>query len=95
MANGRNNKKMGGNSNTKRNGNSSGNNNGNGTSEENAELSAEDYEIIAAALATLGEFFAFLSLVKARQVTKETGGEIEVPEIFTLSTKKPSRRKLR
>jgi hypothetical protein len=91
MANGRNNKKMGGNSNTKRNGN----NNGNGTSEENAELSAEDYEIIAAALATLGEFFAFLSLVKARQVTKETGGEIEVPEIFTLSTKKPSRRKLR
>ncbi|MDH6369869.1 hypothetical protein M2444_001647 [Paenibacillus sp. PastF-3] len=95
MANGRNNKKMGGNSNTKRNGNSSGNNNGNGTSEENAELSAEDYEIIAAALATLGEFFAFLSLVKARQVTKETGGEIEVPEIFTLSTKKSSRRKLR
>jgi hypothetical protein len=95
MANGRNNKKMGGNSNAKSNGNSNGKNNGNGNSEETAELSAEDYEIIAAALATLGEFFAFLSLVKARQVTKETGGEIEVPEIFTLSTKKPSRRKLR
>lgn len=95
MANGRNNKKMGGNSNAKSNGNSNGNNNGNGNSEETTELSAEDYEIIAAALATLGEFFAFLSLVKARQVTKETGGEIEVPEIFTLSTKKPSRRKLR
>ncbi|OME69790.1 hypothetical protein BSK65_12690 [Paenibacillus odorifer] len=95
MANGRNNKKMGGNSNAKSNGNSNGNNNGNGNSEETAELSAEDYEIIAAALATLGDFFAFLSLVKARQVTKETGGEVEVPEIFTLSTKKPSRRKLR
>ncbi|MEK4238759.1 MULTISPECIES: hypothetical protein [unclassified Paenibacillus] len=95
MANGRNNKKMGGNSNAKSNGNSNGKNNGNGNSEETAELSAEDYEIIAAALATLGDFFAFLSLVKARQVTKETGGEVEVPEIFTLSTKKPSRRKLR
>lgn len=95
MANGRNNKKMGGKGNTNSNGNSNGNNNGNGSSAEAAELSAEDYEIIAAALATLGEFFAFLSLVKARQVTKETGGEIEVPEIFTLSTKKPSRRKLR
>ncbi|MEK3658765.1 hypothetical protein NSQ29_04340 [Paenibacillus sp. FSL F4-0236] len=96
MANGRNNKKMGGNSNAKSNGNSNGKNNGNGNSEETAELSAEDYEIIAAALATLGDFFAFLSLVKARQVTKETGGEIEVPEIFTLSTKKkPYRRKLR
>ncbi|WP_449602402.1 hypothetical protein [Paenibacillus sp. Marseille-Q9583] len=95
MANGRNNKKMGGNSNAKSNGNSNGNNNGNGNSEETTELSAEDYEIIAAALATLGEFFAFLSLVKARQVTKETGGAVEVPEIFTLSTKKPSRRKLR
>lgn len=95
MANGRNNKKMGGNSNTKSNGNSNGKNNGNGNSEETTELSAEDYEIIAAALATLGEFFAFLSLVKARQVTKESGGEVIVPEIFTLSTKKSSRRKSR
>ncbi|WP_234532441.1 hypothetical protein [Paenibacillus pseudetheri] len=92
MTNGRNKKKMGGNSNE----NSNGNSNGNGTSrEETAELSAEDYEIIAAALTTLGDFFAFLSLVKARQVTKETGGEIEAPEIFTLSTKKPLRRKSR
>lgn len=96
MANGRNNKKNNSKGNTNNNGNSNGNNNGNVTNrEETAELSAEDYEIIAAGLATLGEFFAFLSLVKARQVTKETGGEIEVPEIFTLSTKKPSRRKLR
>lgn len=96
MANGRNNKKMSGKGNTNSNGNSNGNNNGNVTGrEETAELSAEDYEIIAAALATLGDFFAFLSLVKARQVTKESGGAIEVPEIFTLSTKKPSRRKLR
>lgn len=59
MANGRNNKKMGSNSNAKSNGNSNGNNNGNGNSEEAAELSAEDYEIIAAALATLGNFLLF------------------------------------
>ncbi|MNO79412.1 hypothetical protein D3C76_705810 [compost metagenome] len=78
------------------NSNSNGNNNGNVTSrEETAELSAEDYEIIAAALATLGEFFAFLSLVKARQVTKESGGEVVVPEIFTLSTKKSSKKRSR
>lgn len=94
--NGRNNKKNNSKGNTNNNGNSNGNDNGNVTSrEETAELSAEDYEIIAAGLATLGEFFAFLSLVKARQVTKESGGEIEVPEIFTLSTKKSSKRKLR
>ncbi|MEK5256043.1 hypothetical protein NST74_21435 [Paenibacillus sp. FSL F4-0125] len=91
MANGRNNKKPGSSSNAK----SNGNNNGNVNQEETAELSAEDYEIIAAALATLGEFFAFLSLVKARQVTKESGGEVIVPEIFTLSTRKSSRRKSR
>ncbi|AIQ37084.1 MULTISPECIES: hypothetical protein [Paenibacillus] len=91
MANGRNNKKTGSSSNAK----SNGNNNGNVNQEETAELSAEDYEIIAAALATLGEFFAFLSLVKARQVTKESGGEVIVPEIFTLSTRKSSRRKSR
>jgi len=92
MANGRNNKKNNGNSNV----NNNDNINGNVTSrEEAAELSAEDYEIIAAALATLGDFFAFLALVKAKQVTKETGGEVVVPEIFTLSTKKPSKRKSR
>ncbi|WP_419884913.1 hypothetical protein [Paenibacillus sp. B-A-8] len=91
MANGRNNKKTGSSSNAK----SNGNNNGNVNQEETSELSAEDYEIIAAALATLGEFFAFLSLVKARQVTKESGGEVIVPEIFTLSTRKSSRRKSR
>ncbi|WP_339319634.1 hypothetical protein [Paenibacillus sp. FSL R10-2734] len=96
MANRRTNNKMGGNGNPNSNGNSNGNYNGNGTGrEEAAELSAEDYEIIAAALATLGEFFAFMSLVKARQVTKETGGEVIVPEIFTLSTKKTSKRKSR
>jgi hypothetical protein len=92
MANGRNNKKNNGNSSAK----SNGNNNGNASSPvETAELSAEDYEIIAAGLVALGEFFSFLSLVKARQVTKESGGEIEVPEIFTLSTKKSSRRRSR
>lgn len=57
MANRRTNNKMGGNGNPNSNGNSNGNYNGNGTGrEEAAELSAEDYEIIAAALATLGEF---------------------------------------
>jgi hypothetical protein len=92
MANGRNNKKNNGNSSA----NSNGNNNGNASSSvESAELSAEDYEIIAAGLVALGEIFSFLSLVKARQVTKESGGEIEVPEIFTLSTKKSSRRRSR
>jgi hypothetical protein len=92
MANGRNNKKNNGNSNAS----SNGNNNGNASSSvEAAELSAEDYEIIAAGLVALGEIFSFLSLVKARQVTKESGGEIEVPEIFTLSTKKSSRRRSR
>lgn len=87
------------------NGKKSGNNNGasngnnNVSREEASELSAEDYEIIAAGLIALGEVFSFLSLIKAKQVTKESGGEIGVPEIFTLSTKlstkKSSRRKRR
>ncbi|AHV98292.1 hypothetical protein [Paenibacillus sabinae] len=34
------------------------------------ELSAEDYAIIAAALTALSDFFAFLSLVKAKQTTE-------------------------
>ncbi|BCG60146.1 MULTISPECIES: hypothetical protein [Paenibacillus] len=34
------------------------------------ELSAEDYAIIAAALVALGDFFAFLSLVKAKETTE-------------------------
>ncbi|QWU14827.1 hypothetical protein SAMN04487895_1066 [Paenibacillus sophorae] len=34
------------------------------------ELSAEDYAIIAAALSALGDFFFFLSLVKAKESTQ-------------------------
>jgi len=63
------------------------------SSVEAGELTSEDYEIIAAGLVALGEIFSFLALVKAKQVTKESGGEVIVPEIFTLSTKKTSKRK--
>ncbi|WP_313638969.1 hypothetical protein [Paenibacillus sp.] len=91
MANGRNNKKNNGNSNVNNNDNIHGNVT---SSEEAAELSAEDYEIIAAALATLGDFFAFLALVKAKQVTKETGGEVG-PELFIQFRKNSPRRKRR
>lgn len=60
------------------------------------ELSAEDYAIIAAGLAALGEIFAFLSLVKAKQVTAETGGEVGVdPVLFVQSRKKSAKRKSR
>lgn len=68
---------------------------------ETEELSAEDYAIIAAGLGALGEIFAFLSLVKAKQVTKETGGQAGVglgldPVLFVQSRyKKAARRKSR
>lgn len=58
---------------------------------ETEELSAEDYAIIAAGLGALGEIFAFLSLVKAKQVTKETGGQAGLqvdPVLFIQSRKK-------
>lgn len=61
------------------------------------ELSAEDYAIIAAGFGALGEIFAFLSLVKAKQVTKETGGQagFEVdPILFVQSRKKSSQTKI-
>ncbi|OBZ19010.1 hypothetical protein A8L34_05555 [Bacillus sp. FJAT-27264] len=45
---------------------------------ETGELSAEDYAIIGAGLTALGDFFAFLSLVKAREVTQETGGQSDL-----------------
>ncbi|MEK5238730.1 hypothetical protein NST99_23840 [Paenibacillus sp. FSL L8-0470] len=61
---------------------------------ESAELSAEDYEIIAAGLAALGEVFAFLALVKAKQVTKETGGQVDIdPLLFIQSRKKKAARR--
>ncbi|WP_156934112.1 hypothetical protein [Paenibacillus zanthoxyli] len=34
------------------------------------ELTSEDYAIIAAALSALGDFFFFLSLVKAKETTQ-------------------------
>lgn len=89
MANGRNNRRINGNSNAAKNGTN------NTNSVETTELSAEDYEIIAAGLVALGEVFSFLSLLKAKQVTQETGGEVDVPEIFTLSTKRSRKRRLR
>lgn len=89
MANGRNNRRINGNSNAAKNGTN------NTNSVESTELSAEDYEIIAAGLVALGEVFSFLSLLKAKQVTQETGGEVDVPEIFTLSTKRSRKRRLR
>lgn len=89
MANGRNNRRINGNSNATKNGTN------NTNSVESTELSAEDYEIIAAGLVALGEVFSFLSLLKAKQVTQETGGEVDVPEIFTLSTKRSRKRRLR
>jgi hypothetical protein len=70
------------------------NNNGgadNSPTVETEELSAEDYAIIAAGLGALGEIFAFLSLVKAKQVTKETGGQAGLqvdPVLFVQSRKK-------
>ncbi len=61
----------------------------NGTPLETEELDAEDYAIIAAGLTALGNVFAFLSLVKAKQVTKETGGQAGVdPFLFIQSRKK-------
>ncbi|AIQ48415.1 hypothetical protein R70723_22730 [Paenibacillus sp. FSL R7-0273] len=63
---------------------------------ESAELTADDYEIIAAGLGALGEFFAFLALVKAKQVAKETGGQVDIePALFIQSRKKAAKRKSR
>lgn len=78
-----------------------GNNNTSGGADKSSpaeaeELSAEDYAIIAAGLGALGEIFAFLSLVKAKQVTKETGGQagLEVdPILFVQSRKKKAARR--
>ncbi|KWX70708.1 hypothetical protein [Paenibacillus jilunlii] len=63
--------------------------NSNGAPLETEELDAEDYAIIAAGLTALGDIFAFLSLVKAKQVTKETGGQAGIdPVLFIQSRKK-------
>ncbi|WP_379131779.1 hypothetical protein [Paenibacillus sp. sgz500958] len=74
-----------------KNGNSKNGNSPNGNPVETEELSAEDYAIIAAGLTALGDLFAFLSLVKAREVTKTTGGEAGGgmnPVVFLRSNKK-------
>ncbi|WP_233184031.1 hypothetical protein [Paenibacillus sonchi] len=83
--------------------NGNGGNNGNSTKDssstlpETEELDAEDYAIIAAGLTALGDIFAFLSLVKAKQVTKETGGQAGIdPLLFIRSRKnKAAKRKNR
>ncbi|MNC51471.1 hypothetical protein D3C76_167600 [compost metagenome] len=73
----------------KGNGGKSGDNTKNGAPVETEELDAEDYAIIAAGLSALGEIFAFLSLVKAKEVTKETGGQVSIdPVLFVQSRKK-------
>ncbi|MNP68728.1 hypothetical protein D3C76_1647230 [compost metagenome] len=78
------------------NGNSNNGSNGNGNPVESAELTAEDYEIIAAGLAALGQVFAFLALVKAKQVTKDTGGQVDIePALLIQSRKKAAKRKSR
>lgn len=73
-------------------------NTNNNSQEEADELSAEDYAIIAAGLSALGEVFAFMALLKSKQVTKESGGQIDlIPAIFVQSrSRKPqTKRKLR
>ncbi|MFC6649752.1 MULTISPECIES: hypothetical protein [Paenibacillus] len=63
---------------------------------ETEELSAEDYAIIAAGFGVLGELFAFFSLVKAKQVTKETGGQVGAgidPVLFVQNRKKKAARR--
>ncbi|KWX85262.1 hypothetical protein AMQ83_25825 [Paenibacillus riograndensis] len=55
---------------------------------ETEELDAEDYAIIAAGLTALGDIFAFLSLVKAKQVTKETGGKAGIDPLRIIRSKK-------
>lgn len=70
---------------------------GSDTPLEAEELSAEDYAIIASGFNVLGELFAFLSLVKAKQVTKDSGGQVAVdPVLFVQSrNKKAAKRKSR
>ena len=60
-----------------------------GKQDEQPELSAEDYAIIGAGLTALGDFFAFLSLIKAKEVTKETGDDTPaVPLVYIRSKRK-------
>lgn len=57
------------------------------------ELSAEDYAIIAAAFSALGDFFALLSLVKAREATS-TGLDINpAAALVSINTAKKRSRK--
>lgn len=43
------------------------------TNKQKDELSADDYAILGAALTTLGDFFALLALVKARNEEEDDG----------------------
>jgi hypothetical protein len=67
--------------------------NSGGDSVEANELSAEDYAIIGAGLTALGDFFAFLSLVKAREITKETGGQSDFLPLAIIRSYKQSNKK--
>ncbi|SET59874.1 hypothetical protein [Paenibacillus sp. NFR01] len=83
-----------GNGNSKKSGNGT---SGSGNPVESQELSSEDYAIIAAGFSVLGELFAFLSLVKAKQVTEETGGAVDPltidPVMFVQGRKKAAKRR--
>ena len=67
---------------------SNGDGTANGNGEKQEELSAEDYAIIGAGLTALGDFFAFLSLIKAKEVTKQTGDAEVSPLLYVLSKKR-------
>ncbi|WP_151734273.1 hypothetical protein [Paenibacillus tengchongensis] len=66
------------------------------TPAESEELSAEDLAILAAGFNVLGDLFDFLALVKAREATKSTGGQVDTePILFVRSKKKAAKRKSR
>lgn len=63
----------------------------NGNEVKQEELTAEDYAIIAAGLTALGDFFAFMSLLKAKEVTKETGEDPSLSPLLYVRSKKRKR----
>ena len=66
-------------------------NKNNSNEEKQEELSAEDYAIIGAGLTALGDFFAFLSLLKAKEATKETDDNAGVSPLLYIRSKKRKR----
>ncbi|KAA9007531.1 hypothetical protein F4V43_03305 [Paenibacillus spiritus] len=56
-------------------------NNGNQKGRSSEELTPEEYAIIAAALTALADFFAFLSLIKARENTSNDNATSSTSQI--------------